>query len=146
MRGASTGPDARVLWPCAAVLRRLRSGGNALVRSDGSMRAELDGGLRPRKAQTNGDTVAPIQAPLLRYGLAAMLGLILVVGCSMSAPTLAPTTGATLTPTPTPFPAPTATPTPTPAPTATTDPYANPPTDSYANPYIAGQGCAGGDL
>ena len=73
-------------------------------------------------------TLAPLSSALLvRYGLAAMLGLILIVGCSTSAPTM----GATPTQpsTATPFPPPTATP--TLAPTATPMPT-SPETDREA--------------
>ena len=113
------------------------------------MRIEVDGSLRPRKAQTEGDTFVPTLAPLrsallVRYGLAAILGLILIVGCSTSAPTLAPTMGATPTPTSTATPFPTPTAAATLAPTAChtdasadrrTDASADPHTDACADPH-----------
>ena len=72
--------------------------------------------------------------PLLSYGLAAILGLILLGGCTTPTPT--PT--ATTTPEPTWTPAPTATltslPTPTPAPTPTTTPPPTPPPTPTATP------------
>ena len=71
-------------------------------------------GFPLRKIEAQGDSLAPTLAPSLRYGLAAILGLILIVACD------APGDTPTATPVPRPTTAPAATSTP-PPPTAHTD-------------------------